>query len=83
MMDEKDRKVVNRISKLTGHLESIKSMIEREEDSYAILVQLSAVKSAVNSTEKEILKNYLDQCIESGDEKSIEDMKKTIDSFIK
>ena len=82
-MDEKDRKVVNRISKLTGHLESIKSMIEREEDSYAILVQLSAVKSAVNSTEKEILKNYLDQCIESGDEKSIEDMKKTIDSFIK
>ena len=82
-MDKKDRLIINRISKLTGHLESIKSMIERREDPYAILVQLSAVKSAVNSTEKEILKNYLDQCIESGDEKSIADMKKTIDSFVK
>ena len=82
-MDDKDRKVVNRISKLTGHLESIKKMIERGEDPYQILVQLAAVKSAVTSAEKEILKNYLNQCIENGDSESIEDMKKTIDSFIK
>ena len=82
-MDDKDRKVVNRISKLTGHLESIKKMIERGEDPYQILVQLAAVKSAVTSAEKEILKNHLDQCIENGDSESIEDMKKTIDSFIK
>ena len=82
-MDDKDRKIVNRISKLTGHLESIKKMIERGEDPYEILVQLAAVKSAVNSTEKEILKNHLDQCIARGDEESVEAMKKAIDSFIK
>ncbi len=82
-MNDENRLIVNRISKLTGHLESVKKMIERNEDPYEILVQLTAVKSAVNSTGREILKNYLDRCITDGDEESIEKMRKTIDSFIK
>ena len=72
-----------RLSESGAHLESIKGMIERNEDPYSILVQLTAVKSAINSTEKEILKNYIDQCVDAGDEESIAEMKKAISSFIK
>ena len=82
-MNDEKKMIVNRISKLTGHLESVRKMIEREEDPYEILVQLSAVRSAVNSTGREILKNYLCQCMAEGDENSTEQINKTIDSFIK
>lgn len=78
-MNDKN-KLVNRISKATGHLESIKKMIERGDNPYEILVQLQAVKSAVNSAGKEILKNYLAECAADG---KTEDLKKVIDSFIK
>ncbi len=74
---------MNRISKVSGHLESIKKMIERGEEPYNILVQLEAVKSAINSAGKEILKKHLEECLEAGDPASMEELKRSIDSFVK
>ena len=48
--------VINRISRAIGHLESIKRMIERDEDCSQVLIQLAAVKSAINNTGKVVLK---------------------------
>ncbi len=79
--------VINRISRAIGHLESIKRMIERDEDCSQVLIQLAAVKSAINNTGKVVLKNHISECIveavEHNDRKAIEELGKAIDSFVK
>jgi len=79
--------VLNRLSRAIGHLESVKRMVEDGKDCSEVLIQLSAVISALNSTGKVILKDHLEHCIvdavESGDEEAIENLNRAIDSFIK
>lgn len=79
--------VLNRLSRASGHLESVKRMIEDGRDCSEVLIQLSAVISALNNTGKVILKDHMEHCIvdavESGDETAIGNLTKAIDSFIK
>ncbi|WP_073339504.1 metal-sensing transcriptional repressor [Clostridium grantii] len=79
--------VLNRISRASGHLESVKRMVEAGKDCSEVLIQLSAVISALNNTGKVILKEHMEHCIvdavESGDQTAIEKLNKAIDSFIK
>ena len=79
--------VLNRLSKAIGHLESIKRMIESGRDCSEVLIQLSAVKSAINNTGKVILQDHIQHClvdaIASGDMEELEELNKAIDRFIK
>ena len=79
--------VLNRLSRAIGHLESIKKMVENGRDCSEVLIQLSAVKAAINNTGKVILQDHIQHClvdaIESGDMKEIEELNKAIDRFIK
>lgn len=79
--------VINRLAKIIGHLESIKRMVESGRDCSEVLIQLAAVKSAVNSTGKVILKDHLEHCIidavEQQDMETIKELNDAIDKFIK
>ena len=55
--------VINRLSRAIGHLESVKRMVEDGRDCSEVLVQLAAVRSALNNTAKVILKDHLEHCI--------------------
>ena len=55
--------VLNRLSRAIGHLESIKRMVEDGRDCSEVLIQLSAVKSAINNTGKIILQDHIEHCI--------------------
>ncbi len=52
-----------------------------------MLIQLAAVKSAVNGAGKEVLKQYMEECLEEElefqDKEGLGKLKKGIDSFIK
>ena len=84
---EHTKAVLNRLSRAIGHLESIKKMVENGRDCSEVLIQLSAVKAAINNTGKVILQDHIQHClvdaIESGDMKEIEEFNKAIDRFIK
>ncbi|MCC8138110.1 MAG: metal-sensing transcriptional repressor [Clostridiales bacterium] len=84
---ENTKAVLNRLSRAIGHLESVKRMVEDGRDCSEVLIQLSAVKSAINNTGKIILKDHIEHClvdaIQSGDLKEIEELNKAIDQFIK
>jgi len=84
---ENTKAVINRLSKAIGHLESIKKMVENGRDCSEVLIQLSAVKAAINSTGKVILQDHIQHClvdaIETGDTEAIEELNKAIDRFIK
>lgn len=77
--------VLNRLSKASGHLDSIRRMIESGRDCSEVLIQLAAVKSAINNTGKIILKDHIDHCIvdavENGDEQALVELNKAIESF--
>jgi DNA-binding FrmR family transcriptional regulator len=79
--------VLNRLSRAIGHLESIRRMVEDGRDCSEVLIQLSAVKSAINNTGKVILQDHIEHCIvdavESGDHEALEELSRAIDRFVK
>ncbi|MCD8155266.1 MAG: metal-sensing transcriptional repressor [Clostridiales bacterium] len=79
--------VLNRLSRAIGHLESIRRMVEDGRDCTEVLIQLSAVKSAINNTGKIILQDHIEHCIvdavEHGDQDAIRELEKAIDQFMK
>ena len=84
---EEKKKVMNRLSRAIGHLESIKRMVEDGRDCSEVLIQLSAVKSAINNTGKIILQDHIEHCIvdavEHGDRDAIKELERAIDRFMK
>ena len=79
--------VINRLSRAIGHLESIRRMVEDGRDCTEVLIQLSAVKSAINNTGKIILQDHIEHCIvdavEHGDKDAIKELERAIDRFMK
>lgn len=79
--------VLNRLSRAIGHMESIRRMVENGRDCSEVLIQLSAVKSAINNTGKIILQDHIEHCIvdavENGDKEAIKELEKAIDRFMK
>ena len=79
--------VINRLSRAIGHLEAVKRMVEEGRDCSQVLIQLSAVKSALNNTGKLILKDHLTHCVMdaalSGDEEALRALGDAIDQFVK
>lgn len=83
---EHTKAVSNRLAKAIGHLQKVKQMVEDGEDCSDVLVQLAAVKAALNNTGKLILKDHMEHCIvhavQDGDEKMLEELNTAIDKFI-
>ena len=84
---EHTKAVLNRLSRAIGHLESVKKMVEDGRDCSEVLVQLAAVRSALNSTGRTILKDHLQHCIvdaiENNDQATIDKLNDAIDQFMK
>lgn len=81
------KSVLNRLSRAQGHLESVRRMVERGEDCSEVLLQLSAVISALNSTGRVILKDHIEHCIvdavEEHDTQAIDQLNAAIDRFMR
>ena len=84
---ENQKAVVNRLARAIGHLEKVKRMVENGHDCSEVLVQLAAVRSALDNTGKVILKDHMRHCmvdaVEAGDESAIDDLCQAIDKFMK
>ncbi|EGO64844.1 metal-sensitive transcriptional regulator [Acetonema longum] len=67
------KEVLDRLSKIEGHVQGIKKMVEEGRDCPDVLLQLSAVKAAVKKVSHIILGDHLEHCIcdavRSGNEK--------------
>lgn len=84
---ENTKAVINRMARIIGHMESVKRMVEDGRDCSEVLVQLAAVKSAVNNLGKVILKDHIQHCVvdavEHNDSQAIDDLCEAVDKFIK
>ena len=84
---ENQRAVINRLARAVGHLEKVKRMVEEGYDCSEVLIQLAAVRSALDNTGKVILKDHMRHCmvdaVAAGDENAIDDLCEAIDKFMK
>ena len=79
--------VSNRLARAIGHLEKVRRMVENDEDCSQVLIQLAAVRSALDKAGKEILKEHISHCIvhavEDGEKEAVSDLCDAIDQFMK
>ena len=84
---ENTRAVLNRLSRAIGHLQSVKRMVEEGRDCSEVLIQIAAVRSAIDNTGKIILQDHLKHCIidaaREGDQQAIDDLCQAIDKYMK
>lgn len=85
--DPQDKKrQLNRLSRVIGHLQYVKRMIENDEDCANVLTQISAAKSALNGLGKEIINEHIAHCIthavEDGDTSAVEEFQKAIQKYL-
>ena len=85
--EEHTKAVLNRMSRIIGHMESTRRMVEDGRDCSEVLIQLSAIESAINSVSRVILKEHLSTCVidavKNDDVDTIEELNKAIDKFIR
>ncbi len=59
-MDKKlKRRILKRLNIIKGQVEGLRNMIENERYCVDILIQASAIKSAISSIERDVLENHL------------------------
>ena len=84
---ENTKAVLNRMNRAIGHMESIRTMIESGRDCSEVLIQIAAVRSAINNIGKVILEDHINHCIvdavETGDDQALKDLNEAINKFIK
>ena len=84
---ENQRAVINRLARAIGHLEKVKRMVEEGYDCSEVLIQLAAVRSALDNTGKVILKDHMRHCmvdaVAAGDTEAIEDLCEAVDKYMK
>ena len=84
---ESTKAVLNRLSRAIGHLQSVRKMVEDGRDCSEVLVQIAAVRSAIDNTGKVILQDHLKHCIveaaAQGDQKAIDDLCQAIEKYMK
>jgi CsoR family transcriptional regulator, copper-sensing transcriptional repressor len=57
------RRVVNRLSRIEGHIRGIKSMVQESRPCPDVLVQIAAVRGALDRVARVILDEHLTDCI--------------------
>ena len=82
---EEKKRQLNRLSRVIGHLQHVKRMIEEDRDCADVLMQLSASRSALTGLGKEIINEHITHCIthavQDGDMEAIEEFQKAIEKF--
>lgn len=85
--EESLRRVVNRLSRIEGHIRGIKSMVQESRSCPDVLVQIAAVRGALDRVARMILDEHLTDCIgraakEGNIEAEIEELKAALDRFL-
>jgi CsoR family transcriptional regulator, copper-sensing transcriptional repressor len=81
------QEVINRLSKIEGHVRGLRKMVEDDKDCPDILLQVAAVRAALNQVGRILLEDHMESCVveaakEGQGEKAIEDLKAALVKFM-
>ncbi|MCI8326555.1 MAG: metal-sensing transcriptional repressor [Lachnospiraceae bacterium] len=84
--DEK-KDLIHRLNRIEGQVRGIKSMVESDRYCVDILTQVSAIQSALNAFNKNLLRNHIATCvaedIRNDKEGAVEEFCDTIQKLMK
>lgn len=85
--EESLRGIVNRLSRIEGHIRGIKTMVQESRPCPDVLVQVAAVRGALDRVARIILDEHLTECIaraaqEGNIDAEIEELKAALDRFL-
>lgn len=85
--EESLRRIVNRLSRIEGHVRGIKTMVQQSTPCPDVLLQIAAVRGALDRVARIVLDEHLTECIgraaENGNiETEIKELKAALDRFL-
>lgn len=84
---DKQKKLINRLSRIEGQIRGIKSMVENDIYCNDILIQTSSVIAALNSFNKELISDHMRSCVvnelKEGNEEIIDELVVTLQKLMK
>ena len=83
-MDEKDMKkdIVVRLRRIEGQVKGIEKMIEAEACCRDVLVQVAAIRAAINKVGGLVLENYAKSCMLKDGNAEDEDIEKLVSTLL-
>jgi len=81
------QRILNRFARIEGHIRGIKTMIRESRPCPDVLVQIAAVRGALDRVSRIILDEHLSECVtraskEGNIEAEIEELKAALDRFL-
>ncbi|WP_448560476.1 metal-sensing transcriptional repressor [Trichothermofontia sp.] len=81
------RQIVNRLSRIEGHIRGIKTMVQESRPCPDVLIQIAAVRGAIDRVARLILDAHLTECVaraakEGNIEMELEELKAALDRFL-
>jgi DNA-binding FrmR family transcriptional regulator len=85
--EESLRRIVNRLSRIEGHIRGIKTMVQQNSACPDVLLQIAAVRGALDKVARIVLDEHLTECIaraaqEGNIDVEIEQLKAALDRFM-
>ncbi|KGK87500.1 MULTISPECIES: metal-sensitive transcriptional regulator [unclassified Clostridium] len=86
--DNAKKDIQNRLKRIEGQVKGIEKMIDNDASCKEILIQIAAVRSAINKAGAMVLQNYAKNCLGncealSNDERAVDDLVSTLTMFMK
>ncbi len=84
-LDYKD--YISRLNRIEGQIRGIKGMVERDAYCTDIMIQVSAVRAALNSFNRVLLENHIKTCvtedIRNGKNETVDELLETLQKLMK
>ncbi len=82
------KQIVNRLSRIEGHIRGIKTMVSESRPCPEVLVQIAAVRGAIDRVARLILDEHLNECVlraaeEGNIEEELAELKTALDRFLR
>jgi DNA-binding FrmR family transcriptional regulator len=85
--EEEYKALMNRLKRIEGQIRGVEGMLENDAYCPDILIQVSAINSALNSFNKELLAQHIRTCVkrdvQAGDDEAIDEFVKVLQKLMK
>jgi len=82
LTEEVEKDLLDRLSRIEGHVRAIRKMLEEHQSCNDILVQMGAVKAAINGAIIKLLEGHMEtcvtRCVAAGDIKELNRLKEAL-----
>jgi DNA-binding FrmR family transcriptional regulator len=85
--EEEHKSLINRLSRIEGQVRGVRRMVESDAYCVDILTQVSAIQSALNAFNRELLGSHIRTCvaegIRGGSDEVVEELVETLKKLMK